>query len=244
MTMQQLPLGVSLPDHAVFASFHAGPNAECVEHLRGLAVRTIAPAAFVWGPPASGKTHLLHALCALADENGRRAAYLPLARAVGARHPAMLAGWDAFDVVCLDDVQAVAGDAAWEERLFGLFNRLHDSGGVLVATADRAPSALRLALADLGSRLVWGGVFGLRPLGDDDRLAALKLRAAHRGLHLPDGAGAYLLQRVPRDMSSLYRLLDSLDREALAAKRPLTVPLIKRVLRAAPPPADPQKDKS
>lgn len=230
MTMRQIPLGLRLPDHAVFASFFAGPNAACVEHLRGLAGRTAAPAAFVWGPTASGKTHLLYALCALADANGKRAAYLPLERAVHSARAALLAGWETCDVVCLDDLQAVAGKPDWEESLFGLFNRLHDAGGALVVTADRPPNALPLALADLGSRLVWGGVFGLEPLADEDRLAALKLRAAHRGLDLPDDVGAYLLRRVPRDMSSLYALLDSLDREALAAKRALTVPFVKRVL--------------
>lgn len=252
--MRQLPLGVYLPDHAVFASFYAGPNAACVAHLRALAGRTTAPAAFIWGPPASGKTHLLYALCALADANGRRAAYLPLTRAARLGRAALLAGWDTFDVVCLDDLQAVAGETAWEESLFGLFNRLHDAGGTLVSTADRPPATLRFALEDFRSRLVSGGVFGLEYLSDEERLAALQLRAAHRGLALPDETGKYLLKRVPRDMSSLYRLLDSLDREALAAQRALTVPFVKRVLadllkesaaaRPAPEPAGPRTAES
>ncbi|CAN5117971.1 DnaA inactivator Hda [soil metagenome] len=230
--MRQLPLSVHLPDHAVFESFHAGANAACVEHLRRLAVTSGPPGAYVWGSRASGKTHLLYALCASADANQRRAAYLPLARAAECGRAALLEGWETCDVVCVDDLQAVAGQGDWERSLFELFNRLHDGGGAFVVTADRPPRALPLELPDLRSRLLWGGAFALQPLPDEDRLAALRLRASHRGLELPEEVGSYLLKRAPRDMSSLYQLLDSLDREALAAQRYLTVPFVRKILGA------------
>ena len=65
-----------------------------------------------------------------------------------------------------------------------------------------------------------------------DRAAALQLRAGHRGLDLPDETALYLLRRMPRDMASLYALLDRLDLEALRAKRRLTVPFVRDVLNA------------
>ncbi|HUO83288.1 MAG TPA: DnaA regulatory inactivator Hda [Gammaproteobacteria bacterium] len=227
--MRQLPLGVQLPDHATFRNFHAGPNRACVDYMRALAERGGAPAAWLWGPPAAGKTHLLMAICALALEHGRRAACVSLDRVHGSE-AGVLAGLGDCAVVCIDDLEHAAGDATREAALFELFNRLQDAGGAMVAASGRSPAALSFALPDLASRLRSGGVFGLGLLDDEDRLAALRLRARHRGLVLPDDTGAYLLRRVPRDMSSLYRLLDSLDREALAAGRLLTVPFVRRVL--------------
>jgi DnaA family protein len=52
-------------------------------------------------------------------------------------------------------------------------------------------------------------------------------------LALSDEIAAYLLARVPRDMATLAALLDALDREALARKRPLTLPLVREVLGAS-----------
>ena len=53
-----------------------------------------------------------------------------------------------------------------------------------------------------------------------------------RGLELPDETWQWLQRRLPRDMRSLYELLDTLDEAALAAQRRLTVPFIRDVLRA------------
>ena len=73
-------------------------------------------------------------------------------------------------------------------------------------------------------------IFQVLPLGEDDRVLALQLRARHRGLDLPDDTARYLLSRSRRDMASLYRLLDKLDLEALRAKRRLTIPFVKEVM--------------
>jgi DnaA family protein len=48
---------------------------------------------------------------------------------------------------------------------------------------------------------------------------------------LPDDTAAFLLSRSRRDMSSLYGLLDKLDTEALIAKRRLTIPFVREVLK-------------
>jgi len=54
-----------------------------------------------------------------------------------------------------------------------------------------------------------------------------------RGLELPDETWHWLRRRFPRDMRTLYQLLDTLDEAALAAQRRLTVPFIREVLRSA-----------
>ena len=100
----------------------------------------------------------------------------------------------------------------------------------MIAASRGAPSGLDFALEDLRSRLAAGGVFHLRELDDADAAAVLGLRAAHRGLDLPDEVARYLLARVPRDMASLCDWLDRLDAASLAAQRRLTVPFVREVL--------------
>jgi DnaA family protein len=52
-----------------------------------------------------------------------------------------------------------------------------------------------------------------------------------RGLELPQETARWLQRRFPRDMHSLYGLLDTLDEAAIVAQRRLTVPFIRSVLR-------------
>jgi DnaA family protein len=224
--MNQLVLPLQLADHAVFASFLTGDNATLVATLVDLSTGQADEGCWLWGARATGKTHLLQAVC---DRAGDRSAYLPLAelRDIG---PAILEGLESRDLVCIDDVDGVAGDADWEVALFNLYNELQDAGGLLIVAASAAPRESGFDLADLASRMSRLPVFQLRPLSDAQRVAALQLRASHRGLELPNETAAFMLKRSRRDMASLYELLDTLDREALRAQRRLTVPFVREVL--------------
>jgi DnaA family protein len=144
--------------------------------------------------------------------------------------PGVLEGLADRALVCIDDIDRVAGNKEWEVTLFNLFNELHDNGGQMVIAAAAAPRESAFELPDLASRMSRLPVFQLRPLDEEQRAAALQLRAGHRGLELPDDTAAYLLKRSRRDMASLYELLDKLDLEALRAKRRLTVPFVREVL--------------
>ena len=91
--MEQLPLGVRWRDQSVFGSFFGGPNQLVIEQLRGLYARAQSQPAvlWIWGAEASGKSHLLQAVCAETGTAGGRAGYFPLNdRALTA--PAALAG--------------------------------------------------------------------------------------------------------------------------------------------------------
>jgi len=144
--------------------------------------------------------------------------------------PMILDGLERRQLVCLDDIDVVAGDADWEAALFALLNQVFDSGGQLVVAAKTAPRESSIRLADLASRLSRLPVFRVRALDEAERVEALQLRARHRGLDLPDETANYLLRRSRRDMASLYELLDKLDLAALRAKRRLTVPFVRDVL--------------
>lgn len=221
----QLPLGVGLRDDATFANFLAGPNAAAVAVLESGAEQAV----YLWGGWGSGRTHLLQAACHAAAAAGGAPAYLPLSEAEDLS-PTMLEGLEAAPLVCLDDVQAVAGRPDWERGLFALYNQVREAGGRLVAAAEAAPGALGLSLPDLASRFAWGPVYHLEPLSDEQKREALRRRAARRGMELGEDVANYLLRRCPRDLHSLFGLLERLDHASLAAQRRLTIPFVREVL--------------
>ncbi|HTV52437.1 MAG TPA: DnaA regulatory inactivator Hda [Steroidobacteraceae bacterium] len=232
--MRQLALGVRMPDRAVFASFFAAENAQAVAHLQGLARGSAAGVAWLCGPAGSGKTHLLQASCVLASEQFA-AGYFPLRQLAGLGS-GTLEGLERLDCVCLDDLDTVIGQLPWERQLFGLHRELEERGARLLVSAQAPPALSGWALPDLGSRLAAAAVFQLRVLTEAERTRALQLRARVRGLELPADTARWLQRRFPRNMHTLYELLDTLDEAALAERRRLTVPFIRGVLarRAQP----------
>ena len=227
--MQQLPLGVRIPDRAVFASFLPARNRQAVEHAMLLASGEATGSAWFCGPTGSGKTHLLQAICVRASETGR-AGYFPLTELERLGVEA-LEGLPQLDCLCLDDVDRVAGKAPWERALFGLMREIEERGGRLVAAAQVPPALITWNLPDLGSRFAASAIFQLRPLDEAEQQQALQLRARVRGFELPEETARWLQRRFPRDMRTLYELLDTLDEAALVAQRRLTVPFIRSVLR-------------
>ncbi|RZV37650.1 MAG: DnaA regulatory inactivator Hda [Chromatiales bacterium] len=225
--MSQLVLPLRLADHAVFASFLDDGNETLVATLAGLAAGDTGQGCWLWGAVATGKTHLLQAVC---DRAGDRAVYLPL-KMLAEAGPGVLEGLASRELVCIDDVGTAAGDEAWELGLFTLFNDLQESGGRLIIAAAAPPRECGFLLPDLASRMSRLPVFQVRALGEPQRVSALQLRAQHRGLELPDETAAYLIRRSRRDMASLYGLLDKLDLEALRAQRRLTIPFVRDVLK-------------
>ena len=231
--MQQLPLGVRLPDRALFESFLPGRNTEALAHARYIAAGEARGVTWLSGPGGAGKTHLLQAICAAAGARAR-AGYVPL-KQVAHLGAEVLDGLGQLACLCLDDLESVAGNLVWERRLFGLVHESEEAGGALVVAANAPPALLHWALPDLGSRCAAGAVFALRALEEAEQQAALALRARLRGLELPEETWQWLRRRYPRDMRRLYELLDTLDEAALAAQRRLTVPFIRGVLKRREP---------
>jgi DnaA family protein len=229
---EQLALNLRLRDASSFENYFVARNREAVEHLQravqGLGSAPLAPASwlYLWGEPGTGKTHLLEAACRAAQEQGQAPLYVPLADKADIT-PALLEDIEQVPLVCVDDVDAIAGDAAWEAALFALYERLRAHDGMLVLAARTGPVAIGLKLADLATRLAAGLVYQLQPLSDAEKIAALRLRAQRRGLQMTEEVANYLLTRFPRDMHSLFALLDRLDTATLAAQRRLTIPFLR-----------------
>ena len=230
-TPAQLSLPLSLPDDETFASFYPGENAQLITGLKNAAIGQGAPLLFFWGAQGTGRSHLLHATCAEVNACGEAAAYIPLEQHAMFT-PGVLDQMEQLPLVCLDNLESIAGNAQWEEALFDFFNRWKEHNqGSLIVTATTAPRKMGLCLADLASRLDWGLAYQLRELDDEGKLSALQLRAELRGFKLPVDVGRFLLNRLSRDMRTLLQTLNELDTASLDAKRKLTIPFVKEALK-------------
>jgi DnaA family protein len=227
---KQLPLGISLPENVTFANFVAGENLALLDTLQKFCVgEGNEQHLYLWGQNSVGRSHLLQAACHQAAENNWVTAYIPLIQA-HEFDSTLLQDLQHLQLICIDDVQAIAGNKEWEQALFYLYQRALDTKTRVIWSANAPPARLTLQLADLRSRLAASLVLQIQPLNDADKLHALQQHAAERGLTLPDSVGQYLLAHCSRQMKDLFTILDKLDREALIAQRALTIPFIKQVL--------------
>ena len=224
----QLPLALQLREGNDLDNFLPGPNGAALAGLREVVLGG-DPQAFIWGGRQQGKSHLLEGAVRLAQHQGADACLLPASELLPLV-PAVLESMEQFDLLALDDCQRFAGDPAWEETLFHLYNRLMARGGRLLVTADASPSAMGLLLPDLATRLAAGPVYRLMPLEDIELQKLLHERARARGLRIEQDVAHYIVLRSERSPGALMTLLDRLDQMALAQQRSVTIPFVKDAL--------------
>jgi DnaA family protein len=223
---EQLPLALQLRHAPSLDDFVIGANQVVVDALKHSLAGNGETLLYLSGPSGCGRSHLLAGQCALGERHGLRCVYLPLAQHAELA-PEMLQGLEQLDLVAVDDVQAVAGNPAWEAALFALFNRCRDAGTRMLFSADCGPASLPIALADLRSRLAWGLTLAIQPLDDRGRLELLRSLARRHALDLPDDVARYLLERTPRHPNDLVETINQLDHASLAAQRRLTIPFVR-----------------
>lgn len=130
--------------------------------------------------------------------------------------------WVAGDVHLLDEHSQI--------DLFNIYNQIKANGGTLITAGLHAPTQMGLR-DDLATRLAWGLVYQLHPLTDAEKAQALKTHAQARGMKLPDEVVDYCLRYLRRDLPTLMAVLDALDEWSLVTKRPVTVPMLKKLLQ-------------
>jgi len=227
--MKQIALDIGLASAPSFANFFAGPNEAALRHLElwaGNTLRSPVPT-YLWGEPASGKTHLLRAVSEALREQGAPVGWMD---ATVLEPPEFSESWAA---VILDDCHLYT--AVQQQAAFNWFvNALNSADGRPrgVLAAGLVPPADLALREDLRTRLGWGHVFALQALTEAERRAVLRREADARGVFLGDDAMDFMLTRFSRDLASLMQLLDQLDSYALQTKRAITIPLIKSMLES------------
>lgn len=211
--MQQLLLDIRPAARPTLDNFIPGPNRELLDHLkRWLNGEAAETALYIWGPPGSGKTHLLKAL---------------VAQAGGVLWDGSFDAAPGAPLMAVDDVESLS-DAA-QIAAFDAFNRARTAGQRFIAAGENAPAGLKVR-EDLRTRLGWGLIYRLFPLSDEDMQAALIKHARDLGFDLDPAIAAWLLTRASRNLGHLLQIVEALDRYSLQTKRRITLPLLKEIL--------------
>ena len=202
--MKQLVLDIQPKALPSITNFVVGKNAEALHSLK-MALEGNSENRFIyfWGLTGSGKTHLLQAAKTLAEANH-------------------------ITLVCADDVHLLNEEA--QIRLFDTYNQVRAGNGLLIAAGNASPTQMGLR-DDLATRLAWGLTYQLHPLSDEEKAKALKAHALERGMNLPDEVVDYCLRYLRRDLPNLMATLEALDEWSLSEKKPVTVPLLRKLLQ-------------
>jgi DnaA family protein len=229
LSLPQLTLALFDDPYPDLADYIPGPNTLVLTALGVWAAGGGPWCVLLSGAPGSGKSHLIQGALRAVDEGRERTMYVPLGDVLE-YGPALLDGLDAIDFLAIDDIDAGAGDPAWERGLFDLFNRLHAAECHLLISASTGPRGFRFALPDLSSRLSSALSYKLAELDDDDKQTLLQRRAARRGLSMPAPVARYLISRLRRDMHALNEIFERIDAASLSSGRELTIPFVRDVL--------------
>lgn len=117
-----------------------------------------------------------------------------------------------------------------EEELFHAWNFAQESGRPLVLIVDRPPPDWSIALPDLRTRMAVTPVATIQQPDDELFRSIIRLLFADRGVHVPDDALRFVSERVERSYWNAERIVDAIDRFAIAERARLTLPTIRRAL--------------
>jgi chromosomal replication initiation ATPase DnaA len=209
----QLPLPLETKPALGRAAFIVAPaNAQAVAFIDAFP-RWPAPAGALYGPPGSGKTHLVGVWAKAAGAHVVAAAALT-GDAVSALAPG--------GAIAVEDVDSGVDAAA----LFALFHH----PGPLLLTGREPPPAWPAALPDLKSRFAALLAF---PLWAPDEALLTQLTRklfTDRQLAVPDPVIMRILRSVERSPAAVRDFVARADARALAEKRPVSVALVGELL--------------
>jgi chromosomal replication initiation ATPase DnaA len=117
-----------------------------------------------------------------------------------------------------------------EEELFHAWNAAQDSGHPLVMIVDKVAPEWEVTLPDLTTRLAVTPIARIEQPDDALFRSIIRLLFADRGMHISDDALKYIGERVERSYWMAERVVEAIDRFAIAERARLTLPTIRRAL--------------
>lgn len=168
---------------------------------------------FVYAASGLGKSHLLMAVAHQAQREDRpvEVRYETLEEYLGALAGALEEGtrdqlrdrYRGLDILLLDDVQFLAGQAEAQEMLLGTLDAMTASGRQVVLASDRPPRDINGLDARLVSRFSGGLMVDIAPPEFETRAAILRRKAEERGQSLADGVAEAIARYPIRNVREL-----------------------------------------
>jgi chromosomal replication initiation ATPase DnaA len=181
-----------------------------------------APSLSLYGPVASGKSHL----AAVWGEKSGAACIRPdTLDDMSVREIANTAHH-----LILEDADGLIGNLEREKGLFHLYNLFREEQRTMLLTLSEAPVRRSFALQDLASRLRAAPAVAIRE-PDEILLGFVLVKMfTDRQLRVGQDVIKYALSHMERSFEAARRIVDETDRRAMAEKRAVSIPLVKEVL--------------
>ncbi len=201
---------------------------------------------FIYGQPAVGKTHLLHAIGNhLKKKNPHIRVYFVSAEkfvnefieSIQHKNPGDFRAKyrENVDLLLIDDVQFIVGKDRSEEEFIHTFNTLHGMRKMIVLTSDKAPKDIEGLEERIRTRFEMGLVADIRPPEIETRIAILKAKAESDDIYLPDEVATFLGTYVKDTVRNLHGALVKLQQYASLTGSEITLDLAKQVLQNSIP---------
>ncbi|NQZ14415.1 MAG: DNA replication protein [Alphaproteobacteria bacterium] len=181
-----------------------------------------APSLILYGPVASGKTHLgavwaekTSAICVKASSINE-----DVIRDIA----------DMEHHVIIEDADNLIGNLEGEKGLFHLYNIFKEEKRSFLLTLLEPPVRRTFALPDLASRLRAAPSVSIRE-PDEQLLTAVLVKLFNdRQIRVSAEALNYILPRIERSFEAVRDLVEEADRRALVEKRKISIPLLKDII--------------
>jgi len=131
--------------------------------------------------------------------------------------------------LAVDGLEAIMDTPEAQDQVFHLYNALMQSGGKFAASVRTPPTRWRF-VEWLSTRLLWGLVLEIQPVGDESRVDVLRKMASDIRLYLPENAARWLITHLPRDPAYQLEALTKIDKLSLTTGRKVSIHLMKQAL--------------